>query len=200
MTHGAPYRENILAENLGRSIRAMQALALDAGQLEMFARMSGRLVDCYRAGGRLYAAGNGGSAAEAQHMVVEFVSRLARDRAPLPAETLSCDGALLTAIGNDYGFELVFARQLAGKMTERDVFLGITTSGNSPNILQALRICREIGAASMVLTGPGGGEAINLADFGIRAPGETTSAVQELHLILTHSLCQSVERAMFGDK
>lgn len=191
---------NILAANLAQSVRGMQALGRDDAQLETFGRMAARLVACYRAGGRLYAAGNGGSAAQAQHVVLEFVSRLAHDRAPLPAETLSADGALLTAIGNDYGFEQVFARQAAAKMTERDVFLGLTTSGNSPSILHALQTCRRIGAASMVLTGPGGGEAAQLAEFCIMAPAETASAIQELHVVLAHSLCESVERAMFGER
>ena len=189
--------DDLLAANLDRCIRGMQALRLDDAQLEIFGRMANRLIECYRAGGRLYAAGNGGSAAQAQHIVLEFVSRLARERAPLPAETLSADGALLTAIGNDYGFEQVFARQVAAKMTEKDVFLGLTTSGTSPSILRALHACHRLGATGMVLTGPGGGEAASLAEYCIMAPGETASVIQELHLVLAHSLCQSVERAIF---
>jgi D-sedoheptulose 7-phosphate isomerase len=146
----------------------------------------------------LYIAGNGGSAADAQHLAAEFVSKLARDRAPLPAEALTVDSSILTAIGNDYGFDLVFSRQLQGKLTAQDIFLGITTSGNSPNILRALEVCRQKSVPSIVFSGRDGGQVRDLADFCIIAGGDTTATIQELHIVLAHSLCESVERALFG--
>lgn len=187
----------VLNENLARCSAAMRALGEDPARLGMFDAMANILIACYRRGGRTYIAGNGGSAADAQHIASEFVSRLARDRAPLPAEALCVDGTLLTAIGNDYGFEQVFARQLTAKLTEKDVFLGFTTSGNSPNILEALRVCRRLGVPGLVLSGRGGGEAVALATHCLVAPGETSSTVQELHIMLAHSLCEAVERDIF---
>ena len=186
-------------KNLDASIGAKQQLLGDAAALDGFARAVDAVIERYRGGGRLYIAGNGGSAADAQHLAAEFVSRLARDRAPLPAEALTTDSSILTAIGNDYGFEHVFSRQLAGKARAGDLFLAITTSGRSPNIVKALEQCREMRLPSIVFTGGSGGSARELADFCIVAPGATTSAIQELHLVLAHTLCECVEAALFAD-
>ncbi len=138
---------DLLARNLHASINAKLALLDDATWSRAFVDAADAVVRCYRAGGRLYIAGNGGSAADAQHLAAEFVSKLARDRAPLPAEALTTDSSIITAIGNDYGFDQVFARQLAGKARAGDMFLGITTSGESPNILRALHECGRLGLA-----------------------------------------------------
>lgn len=186
-----------IRRNLDASIGAKQQLLGDSATLEAFARAVEMVVERYRRGGRLYIAGNGGSAADAQHLAAEFVSRLARDRAPLPAESLTTDTSILTAIGNDYGFDQVFARQLAGKATGKDVFLGISTSGESPNILRALEQCRRMDIPSIVFTGRSGGAARALADHCLVAPGTATSTIQELHIVLAHTLCESVEAALF---
>lgn len=186
-----------IRRNLDASISAKQLLLGDATTLAAFARMVDMVVARYRTGGRLYIAGNGGSAADAQHLAAEFVSRLARDRAPLPAEALTTDTSILTAIGNDYGFDQVFARQLAGKATGKDVFLGITTSGESPNILRALDQCRRMDIPSIVFTGRSGGAARALADHCLVMPGSATSTIQELHIVLAHTLCECVEAALF---
>jgi D-sedoheptulose 7-phosphate isomerase len=188
----------ILKDNLHASIRAKQALLEDAAQIELFGRAVEEVVRRYRAGGRIYIAGNGGSAADAQHLAAEFVSKLARDRAPLAAEALTTDSSILTAIGNDYGYDHVFSRQIAGKATERDVFLGITTSGRSPNILRALEQCRAQRIPSIVFCGRDGGPAKALADYCVIAPGTATSTIQEVHIVLAHTLCECVERAVFG--
>lgn len=155
------------------------------------------VVACYQKGGRLYIAGNGGSAADSQHLAAEFVSKLARDRNPLPAEALTTDSSIITAIANDYGFEQVFSRQLAGKLQANDVFLGITTSGRSPNIIRALEKCQSKGIKTIVFAGRDGGQAKALADYCIIAPGVLTSTIQELHILLAHTLCESVEAALF---
>lgn len=186
-----------LRENLEASIRGKQKLLGDAAALKVFGEAVDAVVEAYRSGGRLYIAGNGGSAADAQHLATELVAKLARPRAPLPAEALTVDSSMLTAIGNDFGFEYVFSRQIEGKMTRRDVFLGITTSGDSPNILKALETCRALGIVSIVLTGRNGGKAKALADVAVVAPGETTSGIQEAHMVLYHTLCGCVEEAMF---
>jgi D-sedoheptulose 7-phosphate isomerase len=193
MDHAGVLRKNLLA-----SIAAKQQFIDSAGQLETFAKAADVVVRRYRDGGRIYIAGNGGSAADAQHLAAEFVSKLARDRAPLPAEALTVDSSVLTAIGNDYGYEQVFSRQLAGKATARDVFLGITTSGRSPNILKALEQCRLQAIPSIVFCGRDGGPAKTLADHCIVATGTATSTIQELHIVLAHSLCECVESALFN--
>ena len=188
----------MLARNLHASIDAKRALLDDEPVTRAFAAAADAVVRCYQSGGRLYIAGNGGSAADAQHLAAEFVSKLARDRAPLPAEALTTDSSILTAIGNDYGFEQVFARQLAGKARPGDVFLGITTSGASPNILRALDECRRLGLTSIVFSGRGGGAARERADHCIAVPGQATSTIQEQHIVLAHTLCECVETALFA--
>lgn len=188
----------LLAKNLRESIAAKQAFLADGDSAMRFDRAAAMVVERYKNGGRLYIAGNGGSAADAQHLAAEFVSKLARDRAPLPAEALTVDSSILTAIGNDYGYDQVFSRQLAGKLTAKDMFLGITTSGKSPNILLALKQCQSLGVPSIVFCGRDGGPAKALADHCIIAPGHLTSTIQEIHLVLAHTLCEMVEIAMFG--
>lgn len=188
-----------LKKNIEASIQAKNQLLSDTECLSLFAKAVEIVVDRYKHGGRIYIAGNGGSAADAQHLAAEFVSKLSRDRAPLPAEALTVDSSILTAIGNDYGFDLVFARQIAGKATAKDVFLGITTSGQSPNILKALEQCRTMGISSIVFCGRDGGPAKAMADHCIVAPGIATSTIQEVHIVLAHTLCECVEVAIFGE-
>lgn len=188
---------SLLTSNLEASIQAKQKLLENIGCMSEFSDAVNEVISRYKVGGRLYIAGNGGSAADAQHLAAEFVSKLARDRAPLPAEALTVDSSILTAIGNDYGFDFIFSRQLAGKATSRDIFLGITTSGHSKNILQALKTCKEINIPSIVFCGRDGGAAKERADYCIVVPGLATSTIQELHILLAHTLCESVENAVF---
>ena len=191
---------DLLRTNLEASVAAKLQLLASQEQMDVFARAADELVACYKAGGRLFIAGNGGSAADAQHLAAEFVSRLARDRAPLPAEALTVDSSILTAIGNDYGFEKIFERQIEGKMRRGDIFLGITTSGQSPNIVLALKACKRLGFRSIVLTGKDGGLVKDLADHCIIAPGTTTGTIQEVHIVLAHTLCGCVENAIFEER
>lgn len=188
---------NLLNRNIAASIEAQQNLVADSKLIECLKQAVEHVTACYQTGGRLYIAGNGGSAADAQHLAAEFVSRLARDRNPLPAEALTANSSIITAIGNDYGFEDIFSRQLAGKLQTNDVFLGITTSGQSPNILKALEQCRIKGIKSILFTGRDGGVAKDIANYTIIAPGKMTSTIQELHILLAHTLCEYVELALF---
>lgn len=192
-----PTATDTLKKNLIASIEAKKSFLLQDDQLAVFDKAVQEVVVRYRRGGRLYIAGNGGSAADAQHLAAEFVSKLARDRAPLAAEALTVDTSILTAIGNDYGYEQVFSRQVAGKMTEKDIFLGITTSGQSANILRALDTCRQMAIPTIVFTGRDGGAAKAKADYCLVAPGKMTSTIQEIHIVLAHSLCECVEHAIF---
>jgi D-sedoheptulose 7-phosphate isomerase len=186
----------LLRRNLRDSIDAKRAFLDDRARIDAFAAAVETVIRTYRAGGRLYIAGNGGSAADAQHLAAEFVSRLAKEREPLPAEALTVDSSVLTAVANDYGYDQVFARQLAAKASTQDAFLAITTSGNSPNILRALETCRRLRISSVLFTGRDGGAAKALADHSIAASGRATSSIQEVHIVLAHSLCQCVEEAL----
>jgi D-sedoheptulose 7-phosphate isomerase len=188
----------ILIKNIEACIKSQKLLVINSDLNAIFNSAVNAVINCYKLGGKLYIAGNGGSAADAQHLAAEFVSKLARDRAPLPAEALTVDSSILTAIGNDYGFDQVFSRQLAAKLTQNDIFLGITTSGRSPNILRALEMCQAKKVPTILFSGHDGGPAKELADFPIMVPGEMTSTIQELHILLAHSLCESVELAIFG--
>jgi D-sedoheptulose 7-phosphate isomerase len=186
-----------LTERLSRSIQAKQVLMADGPTLAIFDAAVNRVINSYRNGGRLYVAGNGGSAADSQHLVAELVSKLSFDRNPLPAEALTVDTSVLTAIGNDYGFQYVFSRQLSAKAKPQDIFLGITTSGNSQNIIEALRVCRQNGIPSLLFTGFDGGYCRELANYPICVPGDDTATIQELHIVLAHALCGCVENSLF---
>jgi D-sedoheptulose 7-phosphate isomerase len=189
---------NLLTQNIRTSIQAKQEFLLLDQQLDNFDKAVKCVVDAYKNDGRIYIAGNGGSAADAQHLAAEFVSRLGRERGPLAAEALTVDSSTITAIGNDYGYDEIFARQIAGKMRPEDVFLAITTSGNSPNILRALEQCAELSIPSIVFTGRDGGKARALTDYCVITCGESTATIQELHIVLAHSLCECVEMEMFS--
>lgn len=191
---------DIVIKNIQASIAAKKQLLDSPEIMTIFANAANEVAQRYHSGGRLYIAGNGGSAADAQHLAAEFVSKLTQDRAPLPAEALTVDSSILTAISNDYGYDQIFSRQIAGKMTKNDIFLGITTSGKSSNIIKALETCRNMGIPSVLFCGRDGGAAKPLADYCVIAPGEMTSTIQELHILLAHSLCEYVELSIFGEK
>ena len=148
-------------------------------------------------GNKLLLAGNGGSAADAQHWAGEFVNRFLIERPPLPAVALSTDTSVLTAIGNDFGYEQIFAKQIKALGQPGDVFLGISTSGNSPNILEALRIARSRKMLTIGLTGEGGGRMTALCDILLAVPHPSTPLVQELHAAVGHLLCQLIDYYLF---
>lgn len=156
------------------------------------------IIESYKKGGRLFIAGNGGSAADAQHIAAEMVGKLWKDRTPLPAFAMTVDSSLLTAVGNDYSYDEIFSRQVLGLVQKNDVFLGITTSGNSGNILRAFEVCKKIGAVGILLSGKDGGKikSSNLADICVLATGETTANIQEAHIAIYHTICFMVEGAL----
>ncbi len=155
-----------------------------------------RMAECLRGGGRVLAFGNGGSAADAQHLAGELVGRFRRDRAALSAIALTTDSSVITAIGNDMGYESVFRRQVEAHGRPGDVAVGITTSGRSPNVVQALQAARERGLVTMGLTGGGGGRLAGAVDYLIDVPHAETARIQEVHVMVVHVLCQIVEEAM----
>ena len=155
-----------------------------------------RMAECLRAGGKVLAFGNGGSAADAQHLAGELVGRFLRDRAALSAIALTTDSSVTTAIANDTGYDAVFRRQVEAHGRPGDVAVGITTSGRSPNVVQALQLARERGLVTVGLTGGGGGRLAGAVDYLIDVPDKTTARIQEVHVMVVHILCQIVEEEM----
>ncbi len=181
------------------SLAVKRRILDDPALLQQVADMGRLLVDRYRAGNKLLIAGNGGSAADAQHIAAEFVSRFNFDRPGLPALALTTDTSILTAVGNDYGYEKLFRRQVEANAVQGDVFLAISTSGNSPNILEALAACKEKGVTSFGLTGESGGRMRELCDHCLCVPSLETPRIQEAHILVGHTFCAMVELAMFED-
>jgi D-sedoheptulose 7-phosphate isomerase len=151
---------------------------------------------CLARGGKLLFCGNGGSAADAQHLAAEFVNRFQIERPPLPALALTTDTSILTAVGNDYGFERVFAKQVQALGVRGDVLTGISTSGNSPNVLEAMRAAREKGMVTVGLAGQNG-DIVPLSDFALLVPSTSTPLIQEIHITAGHLLCKRVDYSLF---
>ena len=189
---------DLVERQLAQSIAAMQAVHDDRYIHETLVTMGRLTADAMREGGKLLVAGNGGSAADAQHLVAEFVVRLTVDRPAMPAVALTTDSSILTACGNDYGFDQLFSRQLLALGRKGDVFLAISTSGNSPNLLQALQTARELGLTTIGFSGKDGGRMKGLCEYNIIVPSDRTANIQETHLALEHIFCMIVERFTFG--
>ncbi|MBI4313279.1 MAG: D-sedoheptulose 7-phosphate isomerase [Candidatus Omnitrophica bacterium] len=179
---------------LQESIAVKQAVL--KSQVAATARVAAVMIGSIRKGGRVYFFGNGGSAGDSQHLAGEFLGRFLRERKALPGMALTTDGSTLTAVANDYGFEEVFARQIEGLGRRGDVAVGITTSGNSRNVLRAFKVAKSIGMTTVALTGGKGGQAIGVADHSIVVPSHSTPRIQEAHITIGHALCQLVEAAI----
>ena len=154
------------------------------------------IFDSLAAGGRLFTAGNGGSAADAQHIAAELTGRFRRDRRPWPAMALHANASALTAIGNDYGYDQVFARELSAHARPGDVLLAISTSGNSPNILRAIEAARRNKVKVIGLTGGGGGEMRDVCDICLSVPSPSTPRIQEMHIMIYHAICELLEERL----
>ncbi len=157
------------------------------------------LMAVFRGGGKLLVMGNGGSASDAQHLAAEIVGRFRLERKALPAIALSTDTSILTAVGNDYGFDSVFLRQVEALAAQGDVVMGISTSGSSANVLEALRLAREKGCLTIGLLGRDGGAIGKSADMALVVPARDTARIQEAHITIIHILCQLIEQGLFGD-
>lgn len=186
-----------LREGIADSIAVKQALANDEDLLRRTVAVGAAMVDALRQGRRIIFAGNGGSAADAQHLAAELVSRFDFDRPGLPALSLATDTSMITAIGNDYGYDQLFRRQLQAQARAGDVFVGITTSGRSRNVLAAFEECASLGVVSVALCGLGG-RLEGLADHVLRVPSTYTPRIQECHILLGHMLCGQVELELFS--
>ena len=187
--------ETIKAQ-MGESIRVKQALMDNKELMESIVQIASLMIDAYKAGHKTLWAGNGGSAADAQHMAGELVNKFYFDRPALAAISLSTDTSIITAIGNDYGFDRLFARQIEAQGSEGDVFIGISTSGKSPNLVAALDACRAKGITSVAIVGA---NACPMDDYDIvlHIPSTETPRIQECQTLIGHILCYLVEQALF---
>ena len=184
-----------LRAQFGTSIRIKSAMLEDLGES---ARVASLLVDAYRTGHKLIVFGNGGSAADAQHIAAEFVGKLYIRRRPLPALSLTVNTSVMTAIGNDYGFEEVYERQVEAFGNPGDVAIGISTSGNAENVIRGLRAARLRDVTTVGMTGQSGGRLRGEVDHLVCVPSDDTPRIQEVHILLGHIWSEIVEEALFG--
>ena len=185
-----------IREQIVASIAVKQALLADESLLGKIERLAADCVQCLKSGGKVIFSGNGGSFADAQHLSAEFISRFMFDRAPLASLVLGANNSAISAIGNDYGYEQVFARELEGVARSGDVFIPITTSGNSRNILVAVEQARKQGLTTVAFTGEGGGKLAPLCDC-LCVPSRETARIQECHIMIGHIVCGLVEQQYF---
>ncbi|MBO7494625.1 MAG: D-sedoheptulose 7-phosphate isomerase [Bacteroidales bacterium] len=187
-----------IPQSIEQSIAVKQAI-LDNPEFQNRIQQAAEMITTsLRGGGKIHFCGNGGSAADAQHLAAELSGRFYFDRPPLNAEALHCNTSYLTAVGNDYGYDLIFSRLLRGTAKAGDVIVGISTSGNSKNILNAFEVAKEMGVKIIAMTGETGGAMKDYADILLNAPSKDTPRIQESHIMLGHIICELVETAMFG--
>ena len=194
----SPPSKDPIATHLALSREALERTAQDAGLLKTAGEIADVITGALRAGNKLLIVGNGGSAADAQHIAAEIIGRYKQDRPAYAAIALTTDTSALTAIGNDYGFEQVFARQLEGLGRPGDVLLALSTSGRSPNILAALRSARQRGLITIGFTGTKGTALAASCDHLLVAPSDDTAVVQQIHLTLAHGICGLIEQELAG--
>ena len=191
--------EQCIADQIRASISTKQAILSDKGLMRNIAAAAQMIVDAYEQGKKTLLAGNGGSAADAQHIAGEFVSKFYFDRPGIASIALTTDTSIITAIGNDYGYDKLFSRQIQAQGSAGDVFIGISTSGNSANLVEALRMCGQKGIKTIGLTGFTGGVVDSMCDLCIKVPSGETPRIQESHILIGHIICCIVEEKLFGD-
>ncbi|EAL8498127.1 SIS domain-containing protein [Campylobacter jejuni] len=187
-----------IKEHFTDSILVKDQILKDENLITLIKNASLEVIKAYRNGNKTLLAGNGGSAADAQHIAGEFVSRFYFDRPGIASIALTTDTSILTAIGNDYGYENLFARQVQAQGVKGDIFIGISTSGNSKNILKALDLCKQKGIISIGLSGASGGAMNELCDYCIKVPSTCTPRIQEAHILIGHIICAITEEELFG--
>lgn len=191
--------QSLVTSQLDHCLATLAAVRADKTIPDTVVQAGNAIAQAMKSGNKLIVAGNGGSAADSQHLVAEFVSRLTRNRPALPAVALTTDTSILTAIGNDFSYDNVFERQIEAIGRSGDVFLGISTSGNARNLVKALHLCRSRKIATIGYLGNQGGAMAPLCDYRVVVPSSVTMHIQESHLALEHILCMVVERCYFGE-
>jgi D-sedoheptulose 7-phosphate isomerase len=187
-----------ISNQVKKSIEVKQKLLDNQELMDLIKKVALKATEVYNNGNKTLIAGNGGSAADAQHIAGEFVSRFYFDRPGIPSIALTTDTSIITAIGNDYGYEKLFSRQVQANGVKGDMFIGISTSGNSANVVEALKECKEKGIITVGLTGEKGGIMAELCDYCIKVPSNEIPRVQEAHILIGHIICAAVEEAIFG--
>ncbi|HEY3928868.1 MAG TPA: D-sedoheptulose 7-phosphate isomerase [Candidatus Koribacter sp.] len=187
---------NLFTSSWKEHIESVQQME---SSLPLFESIAETIIGALRSGNTVFWCGNGGSAADAQHMAAELIGRFRRERRGLPSVALTTDTSILTALANDYGYECVFARQLEALCRKGDVVIGLSTSGNSENVCRALTKGRELGAHTVAFTGESGGKMKALAEFCFAAPSKETARIQECHTLASHMICDAVEHALHQD-
>ncbi len=190
--------ERYIRAQIADSAATKQAILENQELINTIVNVAKACVEVYRHGKKTILAGNGGSAADAQHIAAELVGRYGFDRPSIPSLALTTDTSNLTAIGNDYGYDKVFSRQLEGMSQEGDLFIGISTSGNSQNIINAFESARDRGVTTVALVGRDGGKMGVMADYAIIVPSNATPRIQESHILIGHILCDIIEKELFG--
>lgn len=190
--------KNYIINQINDSAATKKAIVENEALINMLVEVAQACVEVYRKGKKILIAGNGGSAADAQHFAAELVGRYGFDRPSLPSIALTTDSSNLTAIGNDYGYEYVFSRQLEGLAQEGDLFIGISTSGNSQNVMNAFVSAKDRGVTTVALVGRDGGKMAHMADYAIIVPSNATPRIQESHLLIEHMICDIIEKEIFG--
>jgi D-sedoheptulose 7-phosphate isomerase len=180
------------------SIDVKQQLLADESLIHQIQTVTDVITKAFQNGNAVYFAGNGGSAADAQHLAAEFSGRFYKDRKALPSDALHCNSSYLTAVANDYSFDVIYARLLEGLAKPGDVLVGISTSGNSGNIVKAFEMAKTIGVTTIGFTGQNGGKLKGLGDYLINVPSNTTPRIQESHILVGHIICELVEINIFG--
>ena len=183
---------------IASSIAVKTALLSNEELLDTLEKAVDAIVAAYKAEKRLFFCGNGGSAADAQHLAAEFTGRFYKDRLSLPAEALHCNTSYLTAVGNDYSFDDIYARMIKGTARTGDILIGFSTSGNSPNIVKAFKVAKEKGIVTIGFTGSSGGIMKDYSDYLLNVPSSDTPRIQECHILLGHLMCQFVEEIFFA--
>jgi len=190
--------EELIKNRLQESAKVKQKILTNIETVKIIAKIAEIIVEAYRRGKKVILFGNGGSAGDAQHIAAEFVGKYYLERAPLPAIALTVNTSSLTAIGNDYSFAQVFAQQLEALGEAGDVAIGISTSGNSENVLEALRVAKTKGLITIGFTGEEGGKLKDVVDYCLHIPSNDTPRIQEGHITVGHIICEIVERELFG--
>lgn len=191
---------DFIKNKIKESVAVKDLILNDSSLIKQISEVSNTLINCFKNTGSVYFCGNGGSAADAQHLAAELSGRFYIDRKPLSSDALHCNTSFLTAVANDYSYDEIYARLITGIGRKGDVLIGLSTSGNSKNIVKAFSKCKELGIATVALTGESGGEMKSLADMCLCVPSFDTPRIQESHIMIGHIICEIVESSLFKEE
>lgn len=190
--------EKIIVDRINKSIEIKEDILKDYTLVKKMCLAVKAIINAYKSDKKVILFGNGGSAADAQHIAAELVNRLYFDRKSLPAEALTANTSVLTAIGNDYSFDKIFSKQIEGIGKKGDIAIGISTSGNSSNVIEAINVAKEKKLFTIGFTGRSGGKLKEIADICLQVPSDDTPRIQEIHIMLGHIICEIIEKDLFG--